>query len=213
MIFDENGFICPSDDDAITGPNIKPFRCKPLSKIDPDNYILFAGTSHTEGVGVDIDDSYPFLVAKHFNYDYFNLSIGGTGNDVIEHNLLVWSYLFRDHQPKYVFVEWPPNERYLAKYPGYENFIPTGNWSDDSNAIDLLIKGKDVFANKSKMLYNLTRCLFKCPVFDVRYTSLLTDDSDTIWLEKLDKGTDNSHPGPKSHKDVSEKIIERIMTR
>lgn len=205
MNIDNNGFLSHGH-----------FRCKTSDSIDLNNYVLFTGTSHTYGVGVDVDESFPYLVSKYFNYDYFNLAMGGTGTDVVEHNLLVWSYLFKDHQPKYVFIEWPPEERYLAKYPKYENFIPIGNWSADPNGTDLLIKGKKIFDNKLRMLYNLSRLLFNCPIIDIRYSALMSEDmanEKMIWLQRLDKGTDDVHPGPESHKDVSKKIIEHILLR
>jgi len=210
MIIDNNGFLNPGT------IRLSSFRCKPIQDIDFNNYVLFTGTSHTEGLGVDVEESFPYLVSKYFNYDYFNLAIGGTGTDVVEHNLLVWSYLFKDRQPQYVFIEWPPEERYAAKYPGYENYIETGNWSEDPNAVDLLIKGKKVFENRSLMLYNLASSLFKCPIINLRYSSLVSehlDNSNMIWIQRLDRGTDDSHPGPKSHKDLSKKIIEHILTR
>jgi len=210
MIIDNNGFLNPGT------IRLSSFRCKLIQDIDFNNYVLFTGTSHTEGLGVDVEESFPYLVSKYFNYDYFNLAIGGTGTDVVEHNLLVWSYLFKDRQPQYVFIEWPPEERYAAKYPGYENYIETGNWSEDPNAVDLLIKGKKVFENRLLMLYNLASSLFKCPIINLRYSSLVSehlDNSNMIWIQRLDRGTDDSHPGPKSHKDVSKKIIEHILTR
>ena len=208
MIIDDHGFLCPNYDYR------KSFRCKSLKDIDVNNYVLFTGTSHTEGVGVDLEESFPYLVAKYFNYDYFNLAIGGSGTDVVEHNLLVWSYLFKDHQPQYVFIEWPPEERYAAKYPGYDTYLPIGSWSEDENAIELLMKGKKIFDNRLSMLYDLARSLFKCPIIDLRYSSLVSEDmnnSKMIWIQRLDRGTDNSHPGPESHKDTSKKIIEHIL--
>lgn len=204
MIIDKSGFL------------INPEQEINYKDIDLDNYVIFAGTSHTRGVGVDVQESYPYLVSKYFNYDYVNLSISATGTDVIEHNLLVWSYLYKDTPPKYVFVEWPPEERYVAKYPGYDNYIPVGNWSDDENVKQLLVTGKKIFDNKLIMLYNLCRAIFKCPVIDVRYASLVSehvDNTNMIWIQRLDRGTDNQHPGPESHKDVSKKIIEHILAR
>jgi hypothetical protein len=216
MMIDGDGFLHSIHTFHHVTAKILPFRCRPIQDIDFDNYVLFTGTSHTEGVGVNVEESFPYLVSKYFNYDYFNLAISGTGTDVIEHNLLVWSYLFKDRQPKYVFIEWPPEERYAAKYPGYENYLPTGNWSEDQNAVHLLIKGKKVFENRLLMLYNLSRSLFKCPIINLRHTSLVTEDmnnSNMIWIQRLDRGTDGAHPGPKSHKDVSKKIIEYILLR
>lgn len=210
MIIDDAGFLRP---EMVNGTS---FRCKPIQDIDLNNYVLFTGTSHTEGVGVNVEESFPYLVSKYFNYDYLNLAISGTGTDVIEHNLLVWSYLFKDHQPQYVFIEWPPEGRYAAKYPGYENYLQAGNWSEDPNAVNLLIKGKKVFDERLKMLYNLASSLFKCPVINLRYGQLMSenlDNSKMIWIQRLDRGTDNEHPGPESHKDVSKKIIEHILAR
>ena len=210
MMIDDNGFLSPGT------IYLSSFRCRPLKELDLNNYILFTGTSHTQGVGVEIEESFPYLVSKYFNYDYFNLAIGGTGTDVIEHNLLTWSYIFKDNPPQYVLIEWPPQERYAAKYPGYEYFMETGNWSDNQNSLDLLIKGKQVFDKRLSLLYNLSRSLFKCPVIDLRYSSLLSevmDNSEIIWIQRLDRGTDNAHPGPESHKDVSKKIIEHILSR
>jgi len=213
MNFDNYGFCQPND-------NIrKSFRCKPLSELDMDNYILFAGTSHTEGAGVDVEQSYPYLLSKYFNCDYFNLSISGTGTDVIEHNLLTWSYLFKDKQPKYLIVELAPEERYAAWYPDSETFISMGPWSEKyENVLPLFTKGKEIFHNKMRMTLTLIPEIFKCPIFYVRYGSLPTPTeyhgrSSITWIHRLDIGTDGKHPGIKSHEQISNNLIEQILAR
>ena len=48
-----------------------------------NNYILFTGCSHTKGVGLALEDTYPYLLAQKLNCDYYNLALGGTGQDVM----------------------------------------------------------------------------------------------------------------------------------
>ena len=51
-------------------------RCKEIADLDFDNYVLFAGCSHTVGVGVTVKQSYPYRVAKKLKCDYYNLGLG-----------------------------------------------------------------------------------------------------------------------------------------
>ena len=48
-------------------------RCKSIHDIDLDNYILFAGCSHTEGVGLELETTFPYLVSNQLGNDYYNM--------------------------------------------------------------------------------------------------------------------------------------------
>ena len=65
-------------------------RCKSINDINLDNYILFAGCSHTLGIGLELDKTYPFMVSHLLGCDYYNLGMPGAGIDVLEYNLLMW---------------------------------------------------------------------------------------------------------------------------
>jgi hypothetical protein len=80
-------------------------RCKNASDINYDNYILFVGCSHTEGVGLELEHTYPYTLSKKLNCDYYNLALGGSGIDVAIHNLTVW--LNTHKKPKYIVFQWP----------------------------------------------------------------------------------------------------------
>ena len=76
------------------------FRFKQPEHIDFDNYILFTGCSHTEGVGLELEKSFPYLISTHYKMDYVNLAASGTGIDILEYNLLTW--LSKYKKPKLI---------------------------------------------------------------------------------------------------------------
>ena len=44
-------------------------RCKNIDEIDLNNYILFIGCSHTEGIGLKLEDTYPYLLSNKLECD------------------------------------------------------------------------------------------------------------------------------------------------
>jgi hypothetical protein len=185
-------------------------RCKEIADLDFDNYVLFAGCSHTVGVGVTVKQSYPYRVAKKLKCDYYNLGLGGGGIDAVEHNLLAWFTLY-DKPPKYIFCEWPDYARFMSQLPDYENMTPTGNWTDP----EFLVEADYPLQVKEELVYKLLNEISPCPIIDIRFTGLgiIANNSYTIWHCKDDIGTDGEHPGPKSHKATAEKIIELLKSR
>ena len=75
------------------------------------DFFLFTGCSHTEGIGIAHDETYAHIVSDSFNIDYYNIALGGTGADVMYHNLVHW---FKNNypKPKLVFLQWPDPTRY-----------------------------------------------------------------------------------------------------
>ena len=187
-------------------------RCKEIEDVDLDNYVLFAGCSHTEGVGVTIEDSYPGQVAKELDCDYYNLSVGGGGIDAVEHNLLMW-FLLHDKPPKYVFCEWPPHSRYMCKIPRQKNLCPVGPWDDVISKF--IVTAEYPLVVKEDLVYKLIHSVSPSPVIDIRCSSLeiIGNNPYTLWHEKEDVGTDGHHYGPLSHTNTTKKIIEHLNIR
>ncbi len=186
------------------------FRCKEVDDLDFDNYILFVGCSHTTGIGVTIKQSYPYQVAKKLKCDYYNLGVGGGGIDALEHNLLAWFTLY-DKPPKYIVCQWPDYARYIKQLPGYTNMTPAGNWTDP----EFLVEADYPLQVKEELVYRLCRILAPCPIIDVRYKGLNQGPapSSVVWHTRDDRGTDNEHPGPISHKNTTQKILEFLESR
>jgi hypothetical protein len=193
--------------------NNRGHRCKDIENINLENYILFIGCSHTEGIGVRLEDSYPFLVAKELNCDYYNLSMSGTGVDVVEYNLVTWlSKIAR--KPKYIFVQWPDHSRFVASYPGYSQLLSHGTWVKDVDAQKFIASSEYTgFIHARKQIsYKMIKEIARVPVIDVHFSSLAPYASDCMWLKKIDLGRDMCHTGIKSHQSIAKEITSYIQS-
>jgi hypothetical protein len=94
-------------------------RCKEIKEIDFDNYILFVGDSNTEGVGLELETTHPYLTAQKLNTSYYNLGLGGVGMDVIFYNLHTW--LCKFPKPKFVVIGMTDPVRFVASYSDWNN--------------------------------------------------------------------------------------------
>jgi len=71
--------------------NSRGHRCKEIEELDQRKYFLFVGDNISLGLGTPIEETYPYLISKKFNTDYYNLSIFNGGLDAIKYNLLAWN--------------------------------------------------------------------------------------------------------------------------
>jgi len=192
-------------------------RCKDVSQLDFDNYIMFAGCSHTEGIGLELEKTYPYLLSEKLKCDYYNIAIGGTGVDTIMHNLTVWLNTYK--KPKLLVVQWPPLLRsVIAKNLmdndpnqirsfsihdpdiGLKNFLLTGDEIKYFQSIALLGKIKiDSFGLKT---YHVTDNYSN--VTDIGITK-------SAKFIELDQARDN-HYGIMSHAMLAEKLYQQIST-
>lgn len=188
-------------------------RCKEIKDIDLNNYILYAGCSHTEGIGLELENTYPYLLSKSLNCDYYNLSVGGSGIDVILHNLIVWFGIVK-HKPKLVIIQWP----YWARYSRFSNepksetihnnpITVVGGFADPT-----LMEGEGV--HYFKTIEHLARIKIKhiidVPIINVGlsyYPSFITDDF--VIFDHADNARD-FHNGITSHKNLASKLHYRI---
>ena len=107
--------------------NSSGFRCHEFNDLNFNNYILFLGDSHTEGVGLHLEDTYAYKVSKQLHKSYANLGIGGTGIDIMFFNLITWLHTFP--HPKYIVLYYSESTRTIIKPQNthrYENI--SINW-------------------------------------------------------------------------------------
>lgn len=88
---------------------------------------------------------------------------------------------------------------------------PAGNWTDP----EFLVEADYPLQVKEELVYRLCRILAPCPIIDVRYKGLNQGPapSSVVWHTRDDRGTDNEHPGPISHKNTTQKILEFLESR
>lgn len=188
--------------------NRRGHRCKNIEEIDLDNYILFAGCSHTEGVGLELEKTYPYLLSQYYNCDYYNLSLAGTGIDTVEFNLLTWFTTIKK-KPKFVVIQWPDHSRFLGAYPNYPSLIPNGSWMEDENGKKFISSAElsGFYYARKYLSYELITKVVDVPIVEGTFSSLASYSSVNVSIRKLDLARDMAHSGMKSHQKISEDII------
>jgi len=188
-------------------------RTKEIKDLDFDNYVLYTGCSHTEGIGLELEKTYPYLLSKLLEVDYYNMAVEGTGIDVVEYNLLTWFAKFTK-KPKLVIIQWPDHSRFLSQYPGYENFIPNGTWIKEEN-IEKFIAASEIsgFYNARKNIsYRLLHSVLSVPIVGVYMSSLASYDSTSVAVRRFDKARDMQHSGILTNADIANRILGHIKT-
>jgi len=186
-------------------------RSKELGDLDLDNYILFTGCSLTEGIGLELEKTYPHIVSNKFNADYYSLALGGTGPDVVMYNLVQWYNIVKT-PPKALVIQWPCNARYsvINKEKGQDHLTSIGPWmaKDNPDIGKFLTYGELstvlYFSSKKTIAERLIKSLFTCPVIYFEMTDFATFD--TVG----DQGRDQVHPGMKFQNHTARIIEGRI---
>ena len=83
---------------------------KELTQVD-DNYMVAFGCSQTLGVGVAVENTWPYLLSQKLNIDYINLGVSGSSiklNAINFFNMLEFNKIL----PKVVAFAWPTSIRY-----------------------------------------------------------------------------------------------------
>lgn len=171
-------------------------RCNEIEDIDLNNYILYTGCSHTEGIGIQLENSYPYLLSKRLKVDYYNLAVGGTGPDVVNYNITTWFAKVKK-PPKLIVVQWPhPTRVTVCNSEIWYNYGP---WSTEDKNIknrndigNFFISGEDIGFFKTSLF--LTKKIISnmapCPILHVGvgYSDVRCDDE--YILRQIDSGRD-----------------------
>jgi len=195
-------------------------RCKELRDVDLNNYILFAGDSNTEGMGLELETTHPYITAKKLNISYYNLALGGTGMDAVFYNLQTW--LCKFPKPKYVVICLSEPVRFLAKVKSNTTvFRGYGPHVDQTNVKQFLSTGDEVgyfdarmmmYANMlSNLLQNIPHNFisvidWQVPYIDHKIFNYYGNkDSDTV--------RDLMHPGINVNSVISDYLVEQYTTK
>lgn len=189
-------------------------RCKNIEDIDLDNYILFAGCSRTEGIGLRLEDTYSYLLSKKLNCDYYNLALEGSGADVLNYNIVMWFTKIKK-PPKLLIVQWPHYARTIGNINNHE-FKNYGMW--DSSAHRFFDEGEQlgIFKSTRILTKNIIKNIICCPIIElVHIHDKLYKNELTIlevdWARDKSSTLANSgHPGIKSNLLNTEKIYNEI---
>lgn len=188
-------------------------RCAEVNDIDLTNYILYVGCSHTEGIGLELEKTYPYILSKSLNCDYYNLGVGGSGIDILLHNLIVWFGTVKS-KPKLVIIQWPFWARYarFTREPTNSILHTTPISTVGGTADPTLMEGEGVhfFKTIEHLAKIKINYMINVPIFNIglsNYPSFTNEDF--FIFDKLDNARD-LHLGIESHDNLASKLYNRI---
>lgn len=203
-------------------------RCGELDEL-PNDYILTAGCSFTEGVGLKLEDTYSYLLAKKFNMGYYNLGVGGSAPSVTVKNVISFLGCLGDRLPQLIVLQWPFFQRYHIISP--ELWLEHHNTSNIENKLY-----KALLENDNAFRYNISERLYllhylkniKYPGYVVEFfnqnqkelenitrldnASNFSNTYQTVVPHMIDFARDLSHPGSITNKLYSDKIIKILSS-
>jgi hypothetical protein len=104
-------------------------RCKELSDINLHNYILFVGDNICLSYHLPIEETFPYIVSKKLNLDYYNLSIFNGGIDSIKFNLFSWIALIKQPPKAIIFASEFANAILVAD--STLTYVKPANYNDE----------------------------------------------------------------------------------
>ena len=183
-------------------------RCKNIEDIDLSNYILFAGCSHTEGIGLELENTYPYQVAELLGCDYYNLGLGGASIDLMMHNLVMWNNKV-SAKPKALVILWPHHVRFMTID---NDTVKTHFPSDSSESTARFITlGEEVgfFESRKTASKVIISTLYDgCKVINASWNRCPKDFP--LSLNTKDFARDLGHSGIKSNKIFAKEIAELL---
>ena len=193
--------VVTTEHDTIVNVNEYGYRSDSFAS---KNGFMFLGCSLTLGYALEEDDSWPWIVGKHFDVKVWNLAQGGRGDDVCFMNAIRWIPKLK---PKVVCM--------LIPSPGRFQFFDYDHKKlfKEFHLYDLPKKPKFPWLFNPKHLYlsvlkNVMGIKLICDEYNIPFIA----ESSTEILDWPDKAKDGTHPGPKWQKRVSNLFIKKIET-
>lgn len=182
-------------------------RSKEIDQLSKE-FILFIGCSITVGSAVALQDTFPYIVSKYLNIDYYNLAVEGSGPDLLAQNLSSWLSKIKKI-PVAVIIQWPEIARTFRQDGAV--VVPIGPWSCKSNI------GKSISTQHCLDYEKLIITDYFEHAFNIlRHAILALLEAHNIKVIEIaninvvDHGRDLKHPGIQSHRLVADGVISRL---
>lgn len=193
------------------------FRCEEHTSLK-DDYILFSGCSFTEGVGLKLETSYPYVVANELGTTYYNLALGGTGPSVVTHNMKMFLSLMQHKLPKVVVIQWPSFYRFsLMGSDGCKFLSPQ---TDLQSCYKELMTNELIYPTNAFNRISLLKYLSNLGINNIIELGLNVShkESEPDYTKKaqwrldsfVDFARDLGHPGIQANRNQAEEILRII---
>lgn len=166
--------------------------------------ILCLGCSHTEGIGLNINDVWVTHVKNNFkDHSVYNLGLGGGSADTVARILTNTVDIFN---PKIVFILWPS----IARYETYsaQKAMYNGHWNINNLSVMEYLQDENIYNIfcKNKLIINLLQ-----QKHDFRLVELEVDElTDTDFCRlRNDSPARDHHFGPTQHREIFNRFMEK----
>lgn len=202
-----------------------------IDQVDFNNYLLAAGCSFTEGVGINIEDAYWYRLGRLLRISSYSIALGGMGNDVIFYQLGIWLKQFPP--PKILLIQLTNYNRVFSFRHG-KNLMPAELMGADNSLAEstYYVSRLDNDGNKWDMMRDIIQIellrkllpdtkIFVCGVgtgydsaYDIeqlRESYPVADFKFDCMLVSRDYGlARDGHHGPGSHHALSDELYSRL---
>lgn len=173
--------------------------------------IVYLGCSLTEGYALEEQETWPWIVSKHFDKKVWNLAKSGEGMDKMFLNSLFWIPKLK---PKVVCLSIPTPGRYYVgeeweKKYGVDSFY---FYLDNENKLNKQFKylwdNKFMYTHELK---NLLSIAFICKEHNIEFIYKYSWEYDNFYNSSRAK--DNEHPGVEYQQEVADWFKNEISIR
>jgi hypothetical protein len=171
--------------------------------------VLFLGCSVSMGVGINIEDSFTYLISKELNLPMYNLSKAAGAHDTM---FRVGHWWIPRLKPKYVFLFETTKDRFEIKEKnehGYWTMAETFSSHGQDEKKMFHKKTDNIFMNKFAQDLNAEKNIlaieYICAKNDIKFIRVKYD---TYKNMMVDRARDLAHMGIKSNKLVADDVLE-----
>ena len=168
--------------------------------------ILCLGCSHTEGVGLKIEDVWISHIKQNFpNHEVYNLGLGGGSADTVARILTNTVSVFN---PQIVFIFWPSISRYETwQYPG--TLHANGVWNMTEHNMYMLdeLQSYNNF-KKNQLIVKFLQEKYKFKLCELENDNLGTNKEFMTSKSQFDRARDQ-HYGPSQHRYLARLFLEQ----
>ena len=179
-------------------------RCKELSELNLQNYILFACENLGTSLDLPVEKTFPYILSKNLKVDYYNLSIFRGGIDSIKFNLISWFSKIK-HKPRAVVISCEFINSFLVSHQNDDKFYPCEY--DDEDIKSLFHHGNytGYFEMKNLLIEMEIQSCINSPIYQIVYQ----DREPILKTKSFDIIVDSIHP---NHEELASLVEDKIRS-
>lgn len=179
-------------------------RCKELSELNLQNYILFACENLGTSLDLPVEKTFPYILSKNLKVDYYNLSIFRGGIDSIKFNLISWFSKIKN-KPRAVVISCEFINSFLVSHQNDDKFYPCEY--DDEDIRSLFHHGNytGYFEMKNLLVEMEIQSCINSPIYQIVYQ----DREPILKTKSFDIIVDSIHP---NHEELASLIEDKIRS-